>query len=140
MRLWRRLYSTVWLAFFCCVLIPRWMGPYVGLAVHLVLGLAMVFVTWTNTRRLQSLPVPDRLKRISKVTAGFAVFQLIAGIVLGGAAHSVPGMRILSSVLRSMHVVSALAILSQTSSVATAYDIWEEKEFGSPGGANQQDH
>lgn len=129
MLLWRKLYNTVWLAFFCCVLIPRWMGAYVGLSVHVVLGLVTLIVTQTNARRLAALSVPDRLKRISKVTAGFAVFQVIAGLAMGGVMHWAPHLRMVSSVLIGAHVVVALAILAQSSSVATAYDMWEEKEF-----------
>jgi hypothetical protein len=131
MPLWKKLYNTVWFAFLCCVLFPRWMGPYLGLPVHAILGLVILVVTLTNVRRLGTLPVPERLKRISKVTAGFAVFQLIAGIVLGGVIHLAPTLPVISSVLRGTHIVIALAILAQTSSVATAYDMWEEKEFGS---------
>jgi hypothetical protein len=136
MRLWRKLYNTVWLAFFCCVLIPRWMGPYIGLAVHVILGVLMLIVTQSNARGLSALTVPDRLKRISKVTAGFSVFQLITGIALGGVAHLAPHMPFISPALRGIHIVCALTILAQASSVATAYDMWEEKEFG-PGPSGQ---
>jgi hypothetical protein len=30
MQLWNKLYNTIWLPFFSCVLIPRWMGRYAG--------------------------------------------------------------------------------------------------------------
>ena len=129
MPLWRQLYNTFWLAFFCCVLIPRWMGTYVGLPIHALLGLIMLVATHSNARRLRALPVPDRLRRISRVTAGFAIFQLIAGLALGGVMHLFPYLSIISSVLRGVHVVAGLTILAQTSSVATAYDMFEEKEF-----------
>jgi hypothetical protein len=129
MPLWRKLYNTVWLAFFCCVFIPHWMGTHVGLPVHALLGLMMLIVTRSNSKRLATISVPERLKRISKVTAGFAVFQLIAGIALGGLRHLAPNLPIVSSVLLGAHVVAALAILAQASSVATSYDMWEEKEF-----------
>jgi len=131
MELWRRLYNTVWLAFFCCVLIPRWMIPYMGLSAHVLLGLLMLVVTLGNAKRLRALPVPDRLKRISKVTAGFAMFQLIAGMALGGIRHLAPNLPVVSKALFGIHVVCALAILAQASSVATGYDMWEEKEIGS---------
>jgi hypothetical protein len=130
MPLWSELYATVWLAFFGCVLIPRWMGLRIGLEAHILLGLAMVVVTLINVKRLAALPAPERLKRISKVTAGFSVFQLIAGLALGGAAHWAPNLLHLSPLFRVIHAVCALAILAQASSVATAYDMWEEKEFG----------
>ena len=101
----------------------------VGWPIHAVLGLGMLAVTWTNARQLAALPVPSRLKHISKVAAGFAAFQLISGLALGAIAHLASNLTIVMHVLRGAHVVSALAILAQSSSVATAYDRWEEKEF-----------
>ncbi len=131
MQLWNKLYNTVWLAFFCCVLLPRWMGPKIGLPVHAILGVLMLIVTQSNARSLAALPVPDRLKRVSKVVAGFAIFQLVCGLALGGVMHLAPNMRIVAMILRGIHIVCALAMLSQSSSIATGYDMWEEKEIGS---------
>jgi hypothetical protein len=130
MELWRKLYNTVWLAFFSCVLIPRWMGPLIGLPVHAILGLLMLVLAQSNAKRLVALSVPDRLKRISKVTAGFAAIQVIAGMALGGVIHLAPNLPFVIPALRGIHVVCALTILAQSSSVATAYDMWEEKEYG----------
>jgi hypothetical protein len=129
MGLWKRLYGTVWLTFFCCVLIPRWMGQYVGLPLHVLLGLVLLLMTLGNVKRLSAPPVPVRLKRVSKVTAGFAAFQWISGMALAGVVHLAPSLPYASPVLRGFHAVFALAILAQASSVATAYDMWEEKEF-----------
>jgi hypothetical protein len=129
MQLWKRLYNTVWLAFFACVLIPRWMDAYVGASIHILLGLLMLVMTQGNARRLAALPVPLRLKRISKATAGFAIFQIAVGLALGAFMHLAPGLHIVLLLLRGAHIVCALAILAQASSVATAYDMWEEKEF-----------
>jgi hypothetical protein len=129
MQLWKRLYNTVWLAFFACVLIPRWMDVYVGSSIHVLLGLLMLLMTQGNARRLAALPVPPRLKRISKATAGFAIFQIAVGLALGAVMQLAPGLHIVLLLLRGTHIVCALAILSQASSVATAYDMWEEKEF-----------
>ena len=130
MQLWNRLYNTIWLAFFSCVLIPRWMGRYAGPPVHVLLGLAMLVITRTNARRLAALSVPPRLQRISKVTAGIAVFQIVGGLALGAVSHLAPNLPVVAPVLRGAHVVCALAILAQASSVATGYDMWEEKELG----------
>lgn len=129
MQLWKRLYNTIWLAFFCCVLIPRWMGPYAGYPVHALLGLLMLVVTAANAKSLAALAVPDRLKRISKATVGFAIFQLATGLALGAITHFAPDLPYVATVLFGIHLVCALAILAQASSVATAYDMWEEKEF-----------
>lgn len=129
MPLWRRLYNTVWLAFLSCVLISRLLGAHVGTPVHVLLGLLLLLVTVSNARSLAALPVPARLKRISKVTAGFAIFQTISGLALGAIMHLSINLPGILSILHGVHVVCALTILAQASSIATAYDMWEEKEF-----------
>ncbi|HTY63206.1 MAG TPA: hypothetical protein VMG30_13230 [Acidobacteriota bacterium] len=129
MQLWKRLYGVVWLAFFSCVIIPRWTGAKAGLWVHVVLGLAMLIMTLGNAKSLHALSVPSRLKRISKVTIGFAVLQVICGLGFGVVKHYLPDLPAAMQALRIAHLVCALAILAQASSLATAYDMWEEKEF-----------
>jgi len=129
MKLWKKLYGTVWLAFFSCVLIPGWMSANIGYPVHVLVGILLLYMTATNTSRLKSLPAPGRLVRISRITMGFAIFQLVSGIALGGILHMAPELPYISAILQGVHVVCALAILAQASSVATAYDMWEEKEF-----------
>ncbi|MBP1625135.1 MAG: hypothetical protein H6Q07_3157 [Acidobacteria bacterium] len=126
MQLWKRLYGTVWLAFFSCVIIPQWTDSKIGLWAHVVLGLVLLVITQINARSLQALPVPNRLKRISRVTAGFAIFQIVCGLAFGKGMSLMPAAM---PVLRMAHVVCALAILAQSSSLATAFDMWEEKEF-----------
>jgi hypothetical protein len=130
MQLWQKLYGTVWLAFFSCVLVPRWMGTYAGLPVHVLLGLILLVAAQGTAKRLSALPVPPRLKRISKVTLGFAIFQIVSGAALGSVMYWLPNRTVILAMIRVAHVVSALALLAQTSSVATAYDMWEEGEFG----------
>ena len=129
MLLWKALYGTVWLAFFSIVLLPRWMGAYIGYSVHAILGLILLFAAISNARRLASTSVPARLKRISKVIAGFVIFQVVFGAALGAVMHLFPGIPYIGPVLQGVHIVCALAILAQASSLATAYDMWEEKEF-----------
>jgi hypothetical protein len=129
MKLWKKLYNTVWLAFFSCVLIPEWMSVKIGYPVHIVIGILLLYMTATNTSRLKALPVPGRLVRISRATMGFAIFQLVSGMALGGVLHLAPDFRYFPAILQGVHIVCALAILAQASSVATAYDMWEEKEF-----------
>ncbi len=68
------------------------MGAYIGLPVHALLGLTMLAVSLSNAKRLGDLSVPERLKRISKVTAGFAVLQLVVGMALGGVMHLAPNL------------------------------------------------
>jgi hypothetical protein len=126
MMLWQKLYGTIWLAFFACVLIPRW-GFQILKPIHIILGLVLLVLTQINRKQLAALPVPDRLKRICSVTAGLAVFQLISGLALGTIFRFAPKAY---PAIKVIHIVCALAVLAQASSVATAYDMWEEKEFG----------
>jgi hypothetical protein len=130
MLLWKKLYNTFWLAFFSCVLIPRWIAPKIGLPLHVLMGLAMLVMTQGNRKQLAALAVPDRLKRISAATAGFVIFQIINGLALGAVLHFAPHLSLVLSVIKGIHIVCALTILAQSSSVATGYDMWEEKEFG----------
>lgn len=129
MQLSGRFYATFWLSFFSCVLIPRWMGAAIGLPVHIFLGVMILVATFSNDRRLAVLPAPLRIKRISKTTMGFAVFQVICGFALGAVMHFVPDIPYVAPILRSIHIVSALSILTKSSSMATVYDMWEEKGF-----------
>ena len=129
MKLYSRLYGTVWVSFFSCVLISRWLGAYVGASIHILLGTVLLVLTLANARTLAALPIPARLKRVSRVTAGFAVFQAAGGLALGVIARLAPALPVVPSLLYGAHVVCALAILAQASSVATAYDMWEEREF-----------
>ncbi len=130
MPLWSRLYNTVWLAFLASVLLPRWLGPKVGSALHALVGLGVLAMTFSNARRLAAVPAPERLKRISKVTALIAAFQAGCGLALGAVTHLFPALPVVGSVLHGAHVVCALAILAQAASVATGHDMWEEKELG----------
>jgi hypothetical protein len=129
MKLWRRLYNSVWLAFFCCLLVPRWMGVHVGTGVHALLGVGLLALVLANARTLATMPVPARLQRISKVTVKIALFQLLCGVGLGLTNRFAPSLPVAGTALHVIHVVCALAMLAQASSVATAYDMWEEKEF-----------
>ena len=129
MPLWQRLYNTIWLAFFSCLLIPRWLGV-AGPPVHALLGVGLLVLAVTNARRLAALPVPARLQRISKATAGIAGLQAVSGLALGAVTRLAPSLPVVGPVLHGLHVVCALAILAQAASVATGYDMWEEKEIG----------
>jgi hypothetical protein len=66
---------------------------------------------------------PDRIKRLVKTTTTFTVVQAVLGIMLF--------LNILSSfwIIDLMHVFISFAIITQASSAATGYDMWEEKEF-----------
>lgn len=125
MELWSKLYLLIWLAFLEFLLvyvdIP---GLEIQTPIHIVIGFVIIVLTIINLRGLKAVTSPDRLVRITSTTAGLAVVMAILGMSLSlelGLA--------MESGVRFVHLVMALAIITQASSVATAYDMWEEKEF-----------
>ena len=91
---------------------------------HFVIGLAVLVLAIMNYRDLKGTSAPNRVKRISKTIPGMAVFDGLLGIPLfmftEGTIHWA---------INLLHLVVSLAIITQASSAATAYDMWEEKEF-----------
>lgn len=128
--MWKQLYLIVWLAFIQIVII---LLPRIGTSlvdVHVVLGLLILGLAHYDYARLKRTAAPNRLKRIAKSTAALATFQIILGIILYANLRlnvTVP----LVEVVTFLHLVMALAIITQAASVATAYDMWEEHEYTS---------
>jgi hypothetical protein len=130
MSIWKQLYATVWLAFLQIVIavvsIPGF-KTYLTYG-HVVLGLVILGLAHFNNVQLKKTEAPNRLKRIAKSTAVLATIQPIFGIallvnIMLGLGSSFIG------IIAFLHLVIALAIITQASSVATAYDMWEEKEI-----------
>ena len=131
MKIWTQLYLLVWLTFLqiIIILIPSIGGGLVDL--HALLGFVILGLAHYDYAALKGTEVPNRLKRIAKSTAVLATFQVILGIVLYANLRlnvSIP----LVQVVTFIHLVTALAIITQASSVATAYDMWEEHEYTTP--------
>jgi Mg2+/Co2+ transporter CorB len=129
--LWKTLYAMVWLAFLQIVIIvtPRFTPHLVD--AHVLFGLVILALAHYNNAKMKHTEAPNRLKRITKSTAILATFQIILGIILYANLRmnvSVP----LVEVILFIHLVIALAIITQAASVATAYDMWEDHEYDSP--------
>jgi len=94
---------------------------------HFLVGLGVLILAWTNYAAIKRTQAPNRIIRISKTTAILAVVQILIGILnyalMMGLSTS------LGTAVNILHLIVALAIISQASSTATAYDMWEEKEF-----------
>jgi len=130
MKMWRQLYAVVWLAFLqiVIILLPQFGNSLVDL--HLLLGLVILGLAHYNNVQLKRTEAPTRLKRIAKATAALATFQIILGLILYASVRLMINVPFVD-VIVFLHLVTALAIISQASSVATAYDMWEEHEFTS---------
>jgi len=126
--IWKLLYAMVWLAFLQIVIIilPQF-TPYLVHA-HVILGLIILMLAHVDFAQIKKSDAPNRLKRIVKSTAILATIQPILGIIL--FANAVLNVDVpLVEVVSFLHLVTALAIITQAASVATAYDMWEEHEY-----------
>jgi len=123
LKLWASLYLLIWLAF-AQFLVTAFSQVFGVIYLHFVVGLAVLAVAIVNYRGLMRTSAPDRVKRISRVIPGMAAFDGLLGIPVylfrEGTIHWA---------VNFLHLIIAVAIITQASSAATAYDMWEEKEF-----------
>jgi ABC-type protease/lipase transport system fused ATPase/permease subunit len=127
------MYLIIWIAFLqiLFILFSSALGGMVQLGVHVIVGLAILYLAFTVFRKVSRTSCPDRIKRITRTTRNLAVLQVVLGIALElGIAFSWGS--IYTGFVSFLHVANALAIITQASSSATAYDMWEEKEFQTP--------
>ncbi len=132
METWKPMYLIIWVAFLQILFIlfsP--LGDMVNLAVHVVIAIAVLGLAYTIYRGVGRTSCPDRIKRITKTTWYLAIFQGVLGIALALGVMLSWGS-IYVELVSLLHVANALAIITQASSSATAYDMWEEKEFQVP--------
>jgi hypothetical protein len=131
--IWRQLYAMVWLAFLQIVIILESRIPVLGSYLvygHVFLGLVILGLAHYNNAQIKKTEAPNRLKRIAKSTAILASIQIIFGVILLAnlmLSSAIPA--VLVGIVLLLHIMTALAIITQASSVATAYDMWEEKEY-----------
>jgi len=129
MRVWQSMYLVIWVAFLQVLFI--FFTPFsfsVSVAVHGLIGIGIVGLTFQVSRGVRRTDCPDRIKRISRTTFMLALFQGVLGIIVAlGHVFSWPSLAV--DFLLFLHLGNALAIITQASSTATSYDMWEEKEF-----------
>ncbi len=132
-RLWATLYASIWIVFFEFLLglwpDPPWVVPYL----HIALGVAFVGVAYYAARRLRATRVPGRVKRTANAAFGMTLVLLVTGLPLWaglGSGGSIPVVNLsFYRLVLLVHVVLALAVITQAAAVAIAYDMWEDREF-----------
>ena len=127
--IWQSLYLMIWMAFleFILIFMDSFGWAYL-VEIHILLGVIMLALAYNNLVKVKKTDAPDRIKRIVKATAGFVIFQDILGMPL--FLNSILNLSLpFTEILDFLHLAIALTIIAQASSVATAYDMWEEKEF-----------
>jgi len=132
MKLWVALYAMIWLVF-----AEIWLGytplaPPVPLYLHVLLGVLIAALAYSNFSALRASTVPGRIKRTARATLALCLLMAVLGGALYfhvGVTWQIVGGITLEGGLRFLHFVNAMAILSQVSATAVVYDMWEEKEF-----------
>jgi hypothetical protein len=121
------LYGMVWLVlatFLTAMVLPP--GAAAS-ALHAGFGIGVVLLAFINVRNLEPTRAPLRTKRIARASLSIAVVGAAAGGLL--QAGFAPSFGILDGGwVKLIHVLAAAAVFTQAASVATSYDMWEERE------------
>jgi hypothetical protein len=126
------MYGMIWICFIqiLFVLYSPMGADAVTVAVHSSLGVVIFVLAFYISRKVRASGCPDRIKRITRTTRNLAVFQGVIGLAYAGAIMM--GLAaVYLWVISFIHVANSLAIITQASSSATGFDMWEEKEFQS---------
>ena len=133
MKLWSALYLAIWIVLLE-ILLGTWPDPPAVVPyLHLVLGLGIVAIAYYCFDGLRRTRVPARVKRVAKASWSLSIVMAVLGFLLWfnvGVSWVIPGLNL--SVYRGilfLHVVNAVAVITQLAAVAIAYDMWEEHEF-----------
>lgn len=132
MKTWTMMYLLIWVAFLQILIIMfPVLGSFPTYDLHLVVGVAVIGLAYTVYSRVSKTNCPARIKRITKTTAYLGVFQAILGLILYLVLRFAMGVPF-TGFINFIHVAVAIAMITQASSSATAFDMWEEKEFTLP--------
>jgi hypothetical protein len=105
--------------------------PYVEYA-HMGLGALVLVLAFYNYQSVSGTAAPDRTKRILRICAQLAMVQPFLGIIIFFAGkYDLFGICQMG-IVQFLHLVIAIAMITQAASGATSYDMWEEKEFLQP--------
>ncbi|MGA2199355.1 MAG: hypothetical protein ABSG45_05400 [Nitrososphaerales archaeon] len=135
MKTWAMMYLLIWVAFLDLLIVFFPSFAYLtNLDLHFLVGVLVGVLAIYVFIRVRKGPCPERIKLITKTTAVLAVFDGALGVLLYLVASSVMAVPF-HDIIVFLHFGTAVAIITQASSSATAYDMWEEKEFVQPSAA-----
>ena len=104
-----------------------------GVVPYLHAGIGVVILGWAfvNFRAVRATRAPGRTKRTIAATLSIAVMMVVLGALLWlGVEANVSDLGgEVSQWIGFVHLLFALAIVTQAASTATGYDMWEEHEF-----------
>jgi hypothetical protein len=124
------MYALIWLVFaqILFVLYSPLGSDLYTIVAHAPLGIVIFVLAFYISGKVQASACPERIKRTTKTTRNFALVQGVVGVIYAAAIGSQISDTYLW-IISFVHVAIALTIISQASSTATGYDMWEEKEF-----------
>jgi hypothetical protein len=128
MKTWSLMYLMIWVGLIQILLVLPPIAGSVETYVHGAVGVVVLVLSYSVFSRIRATSCPNRIKLITKTTFGLAALQAVLGISLF-AVRDLSSLGLANSALTFFHAANAIAIITQASSSATAYDMWEEKEF-----------
>lgn len=126
MKLWMSLYMMVWIALIEFLLV-------ILIYLHIVIGAAIIGITFYNFSGLRITRVMGRVKRIAQASYNISVTACITGVLIFFDIGKTPVIPVINTSIYGLilffHVICAFAIITQASAIAIAHDMWEDKEF-----------
>jgi glucan phosphoethanolaminetransferase (alkaline phosphatase superfamily) len=133
MKLWAALYGMIWVVLIEFLLAMKPGLPTAFLYLHVLIGFVIVAIAYSNFIGLRDSRAPGRLKRTARATFALSILMVFLGILLFlnlGSNWSLPLPTVsVYDLILFLHIVNAVAIVTQAAAVAVAYDMWEEREF-----------
>lgn len=129
MKTWAMMYLLIWVMFLDMLIVLFPVLSYLdNLDLHMAVGIAVLALAFLVFRDIRRSACPERIKRIIKSTLQLSVFDGLLGLVLYLGAQSVFTVPV-HEFFVFLHFGVAIAIITQASASAAAYDMWEEREF-----------
>jgi len=133
MKLWMSLYAMVWIALIEFLLAMTPGGSTILIYLHMILGAAIIGITFYNFSLLRNTRIAGRVKRIAQASYNISIIVAIFGALVFfdvGRTLIIPFINIsIYGIMLFFHVFNSFAIITQAAAIAIAYDMWEEREF-----------
>jgi len=133
MKLWMSLYAMVWISLIEFLLAMTPGGSTILIYLHLILGAAIIGITFYNFSSVRKTRIAGRVKRTAQASYNISIIVAIFGALVFfdvGRTLIIPLINIsIYGLMLFFHVFNSFAIITQAAAIAIAYDMWEEREF-----------
>jgi hypothetical protein len=123
------MYLLVWVTFLeMLIILFTPVGYTYSVDLHAGVGLVMIGLAYYVFRGVKRSECPERVKRITRATLYMAIACGVFGVLLD-APLGLTLSGFANTFVLFVHFSIAIAVITQASATALAYDMWEEKEF-----------